>query len=121
MGKLTRTFPHPVSSTYRCEICGKEISDVDVCCYLGGMSHPGKNGVVGSFGCPAENHYGCCEAHAWEAFVACHDEHLKPIHAALHAQVEADPDKMAQVERLRCTQHQRPAWQLVSSLPAATA
>lgn len=119
MAKLARMFPHPVSSVYRCEICGKEVSDVDVCCYLGGMSHPGKNGVVGAFRCPAGNHFGCCEQHAWEAFVACHDEHLKPIHAALHAQVEADEEKMQQVEQLRATQRERPAWVLHLGTPGA--
>lgn len=112
MSKLQRTIPHPVSAIYTCEICGKEVTDIDVVSYILVLALPGKNGVVPSFGCDAEQHHGCCEEHAWEALVACHDEHLLPKHQATHAAVEGDEAKMQALEHLRATHHQRPAWTL---------
>lgn len=107
---LNRDYPHRVSATYKCEICGTEVSDVDVVSYIGGLALPGKNGVIPAFGCPAEQHFGCSEEHAWQAFVACHDEHLKPAHAQKHFDVEADPEKSAAVQHLKNTHHQRKVW-----------
>lgn len=121
MAKLQRaTFPHPPSSIYVCEICGVEVSDVEVKSYMLSIALPGKNGVIGSINCKAGQHFGCCEAHAWEAAVACHDEHLAPEHDALHAAVENDPEKFVQVVKLRATQRERPAWQLRQPSTAGT-
>lgn len=110
MSILSRTVPHPVSALYTCEVCGVEVSDVDVVSYIASLALPGKNGVIGSFGCSGEQHFGCCEEHAWQALVACHEEHLQPLHAGAHAQTEADSEKMAIVEHLRATQAQRAVW-----------
>ena len=105
-------FPHPVSSMYTCEICGIDVADVDVRSYILVMALPGKNGVIGAFGCKAEQHFGCCEEHAWRALVACHDEHFLPEHDVLHAAVQNDPKAFEIVKKLRDNQVQRPAWQL---------
>lgn len=122
MSKLSRTAPHPVSSIYTCEApgCGKQVSDVDVVSYILVLALPGKNGVIPTLGCAAEQHYGCCEEHAWQAVAACREEHLQPAHQVAHAETEADPEKMVVVQHLRDTHHQRAAW-VARSLPAPEA
>lgn len=49
--------------------------------------HPAGDGASVSYQCPEEQHFACCDAHAWEALVWCHEQHIRPI----HAQIEATP------------------------------
>jgi hypothetical protein len=107
---MMRTDPHPVSAMYACEICGKEVSDVDVVSYGLVMRLPGKNPTIPAFQCSAEQHFGCTEEHAWQAVVQCRNEHLKPAHAQLHADAEKDKSLMEHVDYLRKTRNSRPVW-----------
>lgn len=70
----------PPEVRYTCEVCGQVVNGKTARAIAIVYRYAGE---APGFQCPAEQHWGCCHDHAWQAAVACHDEHVKPLHDAL--------------------------------------